>query len=82
VSRVTPQRLAIIAGWLLTPVVAWAASLLGGWLGALIGFRLSNGLGGGLWLVGGSLIGALLGVAGWALVLRNDRWSTGESPKD
>ena len=35
-------HLLIVVGWLLTPAVAWGASYLGLWLGALIGARLSQ----------------------------------------
>ena len=30
------RHLVRIAGWLLTPLVAWAASFIGAWLGALV----------------------------------------------
>jgi hypothetical protein len=32
----------VVAGWLLTPVVAWGASYFGLWLGALVGVRLTQ----------------------------------------
>lgn len=61
-----------VAGWLLTPVVVWAASFLGAWLAArLYG---SDGDGRGLvWLVSGALIGGTVGVIGWILVWRRVR---------
>lgn len=33
-SRLASRRWLRTLGWLLTPVVVWAASFLGGWLGA------------------------------------------------
>jgi hypothetical protein len=35
-------HLLVAVGWLLTPVLAWAASYVGLWAGALIATRLSN----------------------------------------
>ena len=29
----------VVVGWLLTPILAWGASFLGMWLGALVGMR-------------------------------------------
>jgi hypothetical protein len=37
-------HLAVVVGWLLTPVWAWLASHLGLWLGALIALRLESPL--------------------------------------
>ncbi len=34
--------LALVIGWLLSPLVVWAASLLGAWVGATIGLALST----------------------------------------
>ena len=53
-----------LGGWLLTPLVAWAASFLGAWLGAGVagGFRNSTS---GAWIV--VAFGAGFGlVAAWA----------------
>lgn len=44
-------HLLVIFGWLLTPGLAWGASYLGLWVGALLGVRLTKPL-------------AMLGVAG------------------
>jgi len=35
-------HLLLIVGWLLTPVVAWGASFLGLWLGALVAIRFHS----------------------------------------
>ena len=37
-------HLLVVVGWLLTPVVAWGASFLGLWLGALGALRLHGAL--------------------------------------
>ena len=58
-----------MAGWLLTPLVVWAASFLGGWLGALIGRTVGGFLGGGIWLLVGSLTGGTVGLIGWLRVM-------------
>ena len=53
-----------LVGWLLTPLVAWAASFAGAWLGATVasGFKNSTT---GAWIVVG--FGAAFGiVAAWA----------------
>ena len=64
------RRLALIAGWLLTPVVAWAVSFLGGWLGAIVGARAGARAGGIAWLVSGAVVGAVTGVAAWVWIMR------------
>lgn len=53
-------------GWLLTPLVVWAASFFGGWLGALLGDSI-------LWLVIGAVAGGIAGTVGWSLVGRARR---------
>lgn len=64
------SRLLRVGGWLLTPFVVWAASFLGGWLGAIVGRRLGT-LGGGIgWLVAFDLIAAVLALWGWVRLLR------------
>ena len=37
-------HLLVVAGWLLTPVVAWAASYVGLWAGALVATRFARPL--------------------------------------
>jgi hypothetical protein len=69
-SRSPLARTAIIVGWLLTPVVAWAASLLGGWIGALIAPKVSQGFGPLAWLFAGLFLGALGGVLAWVWLMR------------
>lgn len=35
-------HLLVVLGWLLTPLLAWGASYLGLWLGAIVAMRLSR----------------------------------------
>ena len=51
-------------GWLLTPLVVWAASFVGAWLGAL-GARRFGGPRGGI----GLMVAGAVGTAGLALIL-------------
>lgn len=37
-------HLLVVLGWLLTPLLAWAASYLGLWVGALVATRFANPL--------------------------------------
>lgn len=67
------RRLIRVIAWLLTPVVAWAASFLGGWLGAVTGGGAARPKTGLLWLGAGALIGGVVGVVGWIILLR--RWA-------
>ena len=62
-KRSVRYRLVISAGWLLTPVVVWAASFIGGWLGAAIGR-------GSVPLLGGGVAAGTAALAGWILLLR------------
>ena len=52
-----------MTGLLLTPVMVWAASFLGGWLGATIGKST------GYLLAGGISVGTA-GLVGWILLIR------------
>jgi len=58
--------------WLLTPFVAWAVSVFTAWIGALIGRGAGSLVRGASWLGGGALLGAIVGVWGWAWIVR--RW--------
>ena len=49
-------------GWLLTPLVAWAVSFLGGWIGAASAKSAKA-------LLIGSAAGAILGAAGWGVLM-------------
>jgi hypothetical protein len=51
-------------GWLLTPLVVWAASFVGAWLGAL-GARRFGGPWGGI----GAMVAGAAGLAGLAVIL-------------
>jgi hypothetical protein len=60
----------VVAGWLLTPVVAWGASYFGLWVGALVGVRLAQPMA----MLACALLGAaLLGFGalwGWVRLMR------------
>lgn len=63
------RRSVRIVAWLLTPVVAWAASFMGGWIGLFVGNRLSKPQA--LWWgIGGAVLGGILALAVWVLRLR------------
>ena len=63
--REAAHRLLRLVGWLLTPVVVWAASFLGGWIGATV-----QGPNGGLsWLVIGAVVGGMVGGGVWVGVM-------------
>lgn len=67
------QRLLRILAWLLTPLVAWATSFLGGWIGALL-WRSDEPALTGLKALGiGSVIGGLAGAVGWVWYLWHRR---------
>ncbi|HEY2825555.1 MAG TPA: hypothetical protein VGI83_08425 [Gemmatimonadales bacterium] len=63
------RRFYRLVGWLLTPLVAWAASFLGAWLGAVVGASARA-------LVIGSVMGAVAGAAGWGMMMT----ATGRGP--
>ena len=65
-SRRLVRRAVRSLGWLLTPVVVWAASFFGGWLGAHVAPDDGKGL---IWLVVGAIIGGTLGLVGWLGVM-------------
>jgi hypothetical protein len=63
-------RLLVVLGWLLTPVVAWAASYAGMWLGAMLSPRFSEPL---TMLAVAGLSAAACGftaLAGWIHLMR------------
>lgn len=64
-SRVDRVKIVRIVLWLLTPVVAWAAAFLGGWIGAM---AAGDGAGVGPLVMGG-VIGGAFGVSGWIAML-------------
>ncbi len=65
-----PKRLVQTAGWLLTPVVVWAAAFFGGWLGAFLARLRQVGDAGLLWMLAGGVVGGTAGVVVWVVVLR------------
>ncbi|MFQ5703009.1 MAG: hypothetical protein ACE5HT_03215 [Gemmatimonadales bacterium] len=56
-------RLGRTIRWLLTPIVVWAATFVGAWLGATLGANM-------VWLVGGGLLGAGGSMVGWVYMMR------------
>jgi hypothetical protein len=65
VSGDRPRRLVRILAWLLTPLVAWAASFLGGWLAATLARNVASPGRAVIWLGGGAVLGAALGAGAW-----------------
>jgi hypothetical protein len=70
VTHKAPNRLFQTVGWLLTPVVVWAAAFLGGWMGALFARLRQVGDAGLVWMLVGGVLGGTLGVVVWVFVLR------------
>jgi uncharacterized membrane protein len=65
------SRAVTLLGWLLTPLVVWAASFCGGWLGAVIGRRIGGPFGGIEWIVLGAALGGLTALIAWYRRLRH-----------
>jgi hypothetical protein len=65
-----PNRLLQTVGWLLTPVVVWAAAFFGGWLGAFLARLRQVGDAGLVWMLAGGVIGGTVGIVVWVVVLR------------
>jgi hypothetical protein len=63
VIQVPARRLLVIVGWLVTPLLVWAAAFLGGWLGARVGGLFESAKLGFAALVAGASLGALLATA-------------------
>jgi len=57
-------------GWLLTPLVVWAASFVGAWAGAAIAERAGLRHRGLAMMVGGAVVGALVALVLWVALLR------------
>ncbi len=66
------KRVVSFLGWLLTPVVVWAASFLGGWAVA-IATRADRGTMGIVQLTIGAILGGTAGLVGWLVVMRRGR---------
>lgn len=62
--------LALVIGWLLTPLVVWAASLLGAWIGASIAYILPTADSALLATFGGGIATGLLAAFLWMKLLR------------
>ena len=67
-------------GWLLTPLVVWAASFLGAWGGAVLAERLGQMNRGLEWMAGGAALAAVAAAAGWLFVVRRVRHGAGADP--
>lgn len=59
-----------ILGWLLTPLVAWAASFLGAALGALLAAQVAEPRAGLVVTVAVGFLAGVAGILGWLRVLR------------
>ncbi len=66
------RRVFRFLGWLLTPVVVWAASFLGGWAVALA-TSPDQGTMGVVQLTIGAIWGGTVGLVGWLVVMRRGR---------
>ncbi len=64
------RTLSRLAGWLLTPLVAWAASFVGAVLGAMLAGRVEGALTGVLLTVAMGLAFALAGTHAWLRLVR------------
>ncbi|MGH7548460.1 MAG: hypothetical protein ACREMM_09820 [Gemmatimonadales bacterium] len=60
-------HLSVVLGWLLTPLLAWGASYVGLWLGALVGMRFADPL---TMLAVAAASAALFGFAALAIWVR------------
>jgi hypothetical protein len=69
IARPAPRFLRIV-GWLLTPLVVWAASFLGAWAGATLGRRFPVWRGGIEWMVLGGVLGGATAMSLWVHRLR------------
>ena len=70
--RPAPKVLRVV-GWLLTPLVVWAASFSGAWLGATLGRRFPTFLGGVEWMLLGGVLGGATALTLWVHRLRRAR---------
>ena len=59
-----------VIAWLLMPFAVWAASFVGGWIGAVVQNGGSENGSTPLWLAAGGIIGGLLGLAACLAVIR------------
>ena len=66
------RRVVRFLGWLLTPVVVWAASFSGGWAVALA-TNADQGTMGVVQLTVGAALGGTVGLVGWLVVMRRGR---------
>ena len=62
--------LLLVIGWLLTPLVVWAASLLGAWIGASIAYILPTADSALLATIGGGVAAGLVAAFLWMRLLR------------
>jgi hypothetical protein len=67
-------------GWLLTPLVVWAASFCGAWLGAVVAAHLDPHRSGIAVMAGGAVLVAGLATLLWIVVLRHGRGTQAPKP--
>lgn len=75
------KRVIRFLGWLLTPVVVWAASFLGGWAVALA-TSTDRGTIGIVQMTIGAMLGGTVGLVGWLVVMRRGREDRDAKPPD
>lgn len=63
--------LALVIGWLLTPLVVWAASLFGAWVGASVGYIMPSADSALLATIGGGAAAGLVAAFLWMRLLRS-----------
>ena len=63
-------HLLVVCGWLLTPVLAWGASYIGLWVGALVGMRLTRPLAMLAVAGSGAALAGLAALAVWVRFMR------------
>jgi hypothetical protein len=62
--------LALVIGWLLTPLVVWAASLLGAWIGASAAYVMPTADSALVTTIGGGAAAGLVAALLWMRLLR------------
>ena len=69
----TPARAARLrrVGWLLTPLVVWAASFLGAWFGALLARSGIGPYGGVTLMAAGAVAAGVIAVVAWLRLVRH-----------
>ena len=63
-------HLLVVCGWLLTPVLAWGASYVGLWAGALVAMRFSQPVTMLAVAIAGAAVSGLTALAAWVRFMR------------